>query len=131
MKHLIGFEIFNEGLGGDESNQQMIIQAIGALKNPPNEVLGTPKFNLGDQASKEMISILKEMLKTKDRNGSDMEKVSEILNFISELHERSKKDQSVVTWLDKYQKDGQKETVMLSPVKKMFPNREKDPLFGK
>lgn len=121
---------FNEKFLFDDVDEKILHQALGLLKNPKNEILGSSDvFELTNV--NRLMSILKSMFKGIEPNKSDMELVEPVLQFIIELNERSTKDQSVVINLNKFQKDGEKEMGVISKVKNVFPERQRNPLMGK
>jgi hypothetical protein len=131
MKHLINYTTYNESQ--DPYNELVIIESIGLLLNPENEILGYPegiKPNSGQ--SRELVTLLKDFLKGRELDETQKAKIMPVLLFVEDLHDRSKKDDSVSRFLEKYKKDGQKESGVLSKVKELYPKmkREKNPLFG-
>jgi hypothetical protein len=127
MKYL---KKFNEKISFDGIDEKILHQALGLLKNPKNEILGsTNVFKTSDIS--QITEILKDMFKGVEPDKSNMVLVEPVLQFIMDLNERSKKDQSVVVNLNKFQKDGEKEMGVMSKVKELFPKREKNPLMGK
>jgi hypothetical protein len=132
LKHLKPFNIFNENITEGEVDITIIAQAIGLLKNPPNEAIGAPaEFLTNKILNKETIQILEGMAKGTKPNENDLKKIGPFLEFMDELQDRSEKDSSVQVWLAKYQKDGSKSVNLMDPIKSTLKqNREKNPLFG-
>lgn len=132
MKHLINYTYFKESFGDED--QLTIIQAIGLLQNPKNEVLGYPEgIKPNSLESKQLVELLKDFLKGSELNDKAKQQIEPVLIFVEDLKERSQKDKSVMTWLDKYKKDGEKVVGVYSKIKSFLSSdkREKSPLFGK
>ena len=133
MKHLQPFNSFNENLTESDVDINIISQAIGLLKNPHNEQVGSPiQFTSNKVLNKESIQILEQMAKGNKPSEDELKKIGPLLEFLFELQERAEKDKGVQVWLAKYQNDGAKSVNLIDPIKSILkPKREKDPLFGK
>jgi hypothetical protein len=132
MKHLINYTYFKESLGDED--QLTVIQAIGLLQNPKNDILGYPEgIKPNSPESKQIIELLKEFLKGSKLNDKDREQIDPVLIFVEDLKERGQRDKSVVVYLDKYKKDGEKVVGVYSKIKSFVSGqkREKNPLFDK
>ena len=132
MKHLIKYTYFKESLNDDD--QLTIIQAIGLLQNPKNEILGYPEgIKPNSIESKQLVELLKDFLKGSELDENSREQIDPVLIFVEDLKERGEKDKSVITWLDKYKKDGEKVVGVYGKMKSFLSTdkREKKPLFGK
>lgn len=132
MKHLKPFNIYNENLTDGDVDITTITQAIGLLKNPPNEAIGAPaQFLTNKILNKETIDILEGMVRGNKPSENDLKKIGPLLDFMGELQDRSEKDDSIQVWLAKYQNDGSKSVNLIDPIKSTLKQkREKNPLFG-
>lgn len=133
MKHLIKFQSYNESVDNDE-NQLTIIQSIGFLKNPKNQIIGCPMgIEPGTSKTSIHVGLLKDFLKGRELTDSELKQVEPILIFIEDLQERSQRDKPIMKWLEKYQIDGEKESGVMAKVRGFYKGakRDKNPLFGR
>lgn len=134
MNHLLKFKTFNESSGNDE-NQLTILQSIGFLLDPKDkEVIGFPySIKPNSEESKRLINLLKEFVKGRQLDENEMKEVMPVLVFVEELQDRARFDAFIDKFLENYQKSGEKETGIISKVKKFYkaPKREKNPVFGR
>jgi len=129
MRHIKLFDLFKESVKPIKIDAEVILQSIGILSSPRNEIFGTPSNLCKDTPdSKTLLPILTDMLKGGEPSEDQMELLKPLFSFI--IDKKSTGDAGSGIWLDKYRKEGEKQTgVVYSEVGKAFDKRKKVRLF--
>jgi hypothetical protein len=130
MKYLLNSNKFFENISSVDDGL-LIVQCLGFLStkvNPqddmfykdPTNKMNLKQFHQNLELNKESIDILKGMLNGIDPDQSQIQKVQPVVNYISFLNDKTKKDATIKIELDKFVKECDKTLKIKAPTPQKF-----------